>query len=107
MGKLRESLGMAVPWRRHEVVTSWNRCGTRSRPQDPAKLLKKQADPQLSCLGLDTGKDGEVGNFCSCGIWSLSFLAIDSPTVFQPILESQCLPEGKEADGTFMLSVSQ
>lgn len=40
---------------RHQVEPFWNHCWNR-RPQDPAKLLKKQADPQLSCLGLETGK---------------------------------------------------
>ena len=71
----------------------WNR-----RPQDPAKLLKKQADPQLSCLGLETGKmerqlfQQNLVTLVALGESLVSIVLLYS----SQSSESQCLPEGRK-----------
>jgi hypothetical protein len=68
-----------------------------SPDEDPAKLLKKQADPQLSCR-LETGKMERQffqQNLVTLGALGESLVSIVLLYSSQSS-ESQCLPEGRK-----------
>lgn len=110
MGKLRESLGMAVPWRicfsSSEAVTRWNRfgtiVGTVALRIQPSSSRNRRIHSFLAwgwrLVRWRSRQFFQLQNLVALVFWGI--FGLDSPTVFKPIFRISMLTRGKEADGT-------